>query len=136
MFAGSGSLGFEALSRYAKWCTFIEMAPQAANNIKQNLQTLKIDHSAAEVKQGDAFALCASLPQQFDLIFIDPPFHQQLVPRALDVLIHNNVLAKGALIYVECERQASTYSAPDNWQLIKQKDTSNLSSRLFELNDS
>lgn len=136
MFAGSGSLGLEALSRYAKWCTFIEMEAQAANNIAHNLQTLNIGPHVAQVQQGDAITLCAKLPQQFDLVFIDPPFHQQLVPRAIDSLLGNNLLAADALIYVESARQDSNYVVPRSWQLLKQKDTSNVASRLYQLNES
>lgn len=131
MFAGSGSLGIEALSRYAKSCVFFELDKPAANSILANLSTLKVSHPEASVLQGDAFTLCQQLSQQFDLVFIDPPFHHDLVPKSIDALDKNPLLRDQSIVYVECETNNNGYNTPDNWRCIKERNTQSVSSRLF-----
>jgi len=77
-FAGSGGLGFEALSRFAKRAVFFELDKSAASQLIQNISTLKLEN--ATIKQGDSLALLAnnSLDEQFDLVFVDPPFRKKL----------------------------------------------------------
>lgn len=131
MFAGSGSLGIEALSRYANHCLFLELDKTAANTILTNLSTLNVTNAGASVMQGDAFTSCQQLTQQFDLVFIDPPFHHGLVPKSIEALDKNGVLRDQSVVYIECEMNNSSYSTPDNWRCIKEKNTQSVSSRLF-----
>jgi 16S rRNA (guanine966-N2)-methyltransferase len=133
MFAGSGSLGLEALSRYASSCTFLEMDKQAANLIKQNIDTLSIDQRFTQVLHGDALQLCRNLSKRFDMVFIDPPFNQQLIPKSIDTLVECELLAVDAIVYIECERQNSLYQVPESWYLLKQKETNTVSSRVYQL---
>ena len=84
VFAGSGGLGFEALSRYAKHVTFIELDKNVARNLQQNLITLKATEDSAKVLCGDALGYLKQLNDEFDLLFLDPPFNQSLVPKAIE----------------------------------------------------
>ena len=132
VFAGSGGLGFEALSRYAKHCTFIELDKQAANKLFENIQLLGLTNDQAVLLQGSAQNNLTTLNQSFDLIFLDPPFNQNLLPSILQLVTDNALLAIKGVIYIECEGQGSDYVVPDNWQLIKQKQHPQILSRLYQ----
>ena len=131
MFAGSGGLGFEALSRYAQSVTFIELDKSALLNLQQNCQKLKIDARQVTLLSGNALQLVGSLTQAFNLIFLDPPFHQQLIQPSVTLIERHNLLAEGGIIYIETEVQAANYAVPANWQLLKEKLNSQLCSRLY-----
>lgn len=132
-FAGSGSLGFEALSRGAKHVTFIEKNKAAAQQLNKNLQLLKVALQSAEVMQGDALmkiAQCDDKP--FDLIFLDPPFQQSLVEPALSQIVQHNLLQPGGLLYLEMEEPEPTAIDPAYWNTIKLKTTGQFSYRLLQ----
>jgi 16S rRNA (guanine966-N2)-methyltransferase len=131
-FAGSGSLGFEALSRDAKSVTFIELDKQAARNLSDNIHLLEIPAQQVKVKQGNAKQHLAQSHGPFDVIFLDPPFNQDLLAAVIDIICQYQLLAEGAVIYIECEGQGSVYSAPVNWYLLKQKQTPQILSCLYQ----
>ena len=126
-FAGSGSLGFEALSRGADEVTLVELNRAAANQLLENKDLLKanninvINDNALVFLKNDPLKpkLTAKSDKAFDLVFLDPPFRKQLVEQAAQ-LLNNFGLADQALIYVEMEAE-STQVIPANWQLIKEK---------------
>lgn len=130
VFAGSGGLGIEALSRYAKHCVFFEKDKQAAGILKKNLQTLA---ASADVYQGDAFSLLSDQKQEFDVIFVDPPFGFNLVNPTLSRLSESKLLASGTLIYVEQESQAPAVALPPNSRIIKEKRLLQLHYMLIEI---
>lgn len=99
-FAGSGGLGFEALSRYARFTTFIEKDAKVAQGIKDNISTLQ---ASAEVVNADTVKAIAGLTEQYSLVFIDPPFGYDLVEPTLRGLLDTGRLAQDALVYVEQE---------------------------------
>ena len=136
-FAGAGSLGIEALSRYADSCDFIELDSLAANELKKNLTTLiSANKPVAQVHHGDALMLLPKLSNKpFDIIFVDPPFNKALVQRTLNTIADNNIIAPNGLIYVEHEAGLASLSLPDNWQIIKQKRTSALNYYLIEVSE-
>ncbi|WJG09137.1 16S rRNA (guanine(966)-N(2))-methyltransferase RsmD [Aliiglaciecola sp. LCG003] len=133
MFAGSGSLGLEALSRYAAHVTFIEQNKAACEVIRTNLKTLSVSADAAVVLHGDALTLSAKLQNNFNIIFIDPPFNQGLVAKSISQLVAAELVNSGSLIYIECERENANYAVPANWQCIKDKQTQQVSSRVFQV---
>ncbi|MEE4203906.1 MAG: 16S rRNA (guanine(966)-N(2))-methyltransferase RsmD [Halieaceae bacterium] len=99
LFAGSGALGIEALSRGAAHCDFIEQDAATARELRQTLDALRAGQRAIVVVN-DALALCA--PQiPWDVVFIDPPFAARLAPDALRLLTQPGWLAAGADIYIE-----------------------------------
>ncbi len=120
MFAGSGGLGLEALSRYAAHCTFVENDAQAVKVLHQNIALLGAN---AQVIKGDAFQTVTTLSSNFDIIFIDPPFHHGLSQRAIDAIHHSQLLNADGLLYLEQEAHQSLPRLPDNWTIIKQKQT-------------
>jgi len=128
-FAGSGGLGFEALSRGAKQVTFLELNKKAAQQLKLNLQTLQAQHG--EVVNTDSLHYLNSITQQVDIAFIDPPFRQDLLTDTITKL-SQGWLAENALIYIEAEREAKITNLPKNWQLLKEKIAGQVAYRLYQ----
>ncbi|MGB0895552.1 MAG: 16S rRNA (guanine(966)-N(2))-methyltransferase RsmD [Parashewanella sp.] len=129
-FAGSGSLSFEALSRYADHALLLELQATAAKQLQANLKTLKCDN--ADVLQGDSLTLLKQQPQQpYNLVFIDPPFNKNLVQPCIELLNEQNWLAEDALIYVEMETGHSPLQCPENWTMIKNKQAGQVDYRLY-----
>jgi 16S rRNA (guanine966-N2)-methyltransferase len=131
-FAGSGGLGFEALSRYAKSCTFVELDKQAAKSLAENINLLKLTSVEAKLVQGSVLATLKTYPQTYDLIFVDPPFHQNLVPQVVNKIMESDCLTKNGIIYIECETQGANYAIPHNWHLLKEKRASLVISRVYQ----
>jgi len=122
-FAGSGALGFEALSRGASDVVFLEKNPSVANQLKANLQLLKIDN--AQIMQVDSQAWLAQPAfMQFDGVFIDPPFHQGLVEPIVQQLIHHKWLRHQAWLVIEQEKSLEWPANLINFQLYREKTTS------------
>lgn len=131
-FAGSGALGFEALSRGADAATFLESDPRACSQLQQTRRTLEAQ--AADIVEGDAMAWLARgrAPGQaaFNIAFIDPPFGADLAERACRLLDSGHWLAPGARIYVETGPDEAL-TAPAGWQLRREKQTGQVHCRLF-----
>lgn len=131
VFAGTGSLGLEALSRYAAFCQFFERDRQAATTLANNLTILKAD---GRVIQGDALAHLQQAPAApFDIVFVDPPFGQQLVDPALAALCNQGWVTSGSLVYVEHEPDAPAASFPLPVVCRKTKRLNQLHYHLFEI---
>jgi len=128
-FAGAGSLGFEALSRGAAQVQLIELNKTAAKQLSLNKQLLKADNLLVGNINVLDFLKTQST-QNFDLVFIDPPFRQNLVTQTCE-LLENGWLAEQALIYVEMEADGSQ-QLPNNWQLLKEKIAGQVAYRLYE----
>ncbi|MBB67797.1 MAG: 16S rRNA (guanine(966)-N(2))-methyltransferase RsmD [Rickettsiales bacterium] len=128
VFAGSGGLGLEALSRYALSCDFIELDKSASAQLKKNLALLTANNAqTASVHQGDALAILPTFSgKSFDIMFVDPPFHKGLVAPTLSAIATNNLLSNDGVLYVEHEANLAPFSLPDHWQIIKEKRTSAL----------
>ncbi|WP_019616423.1 16S rRNA (guanine(966)-N(2))-methyltransferase RsmD [Psychromonas ossibalaenae] len=129
-FSGSGSLAFEALSRYAANTTLLERDKQVALQLRNNLHTLKVDN-AVIIETDSISYLQQAAKQQFDIVFIDPPFNKDLVQPCCQALEVNNYLTEQALIYIEMEIQQSALELPDSWKLLKEKSTGQVSYRLY-----
>jgi len=132
-FAGSGSLGFEAMSRGAAQVTLVELNRAAAKQLQTNKELIKADNIT--VKNGDALAFLKdgfadNSHKAFDLVFLDPPFRKQLVEQAAQ-LLNSYGLAEDALIYVEMEAENSQ-AIPANWQLLKEKVTGQVVYQLYQ----
>ena len=132
-FAGSGSLGIEALSRQAQAVVFLEKFATAAQQLKKNLASLKTDKGTVINTDTLAYLAQKNNDNPFDIIFIDPPFHHQFVPQILPLLQQNNWLAENALIYVETEKNHPPLPLAENWQIIKEKSAGMVTSRLIQV---
>jgi 16S rRNA (guanine966-N2)-methyltransferase len=132
LFAGSGALGLEALSRGAASSLLIERDSQAAKQLKANLELLKAE--GGEVIQMDALAYLHSLPSTsttpFDLVFIDPPFQLNLWQAVIDLLEQRQLLSEGAAIYIESGIH-DQYQTPASWRLHRDKTAGSVHYRLF-----
>jgi 16S rRNA (guanine(966)-N(2))-methyltransferase RsmD len=106
LFAGSGALGLEALSRGAESVTFVDDAPAAIRAMTANLETLQ---ATADVHRADALRFLTAARErgaQYDLVFLDPPYRhaERLAPRLSEAL--PAVLAPGAAAVAESDRRA------------------------------
>lgn len=119
-FAGSGALLLEALSRGAARGLALELNPAAAAALRDNLALLRAGN--AEVRLGDALQqLQGAGAEPFDLVFLDPPFHQELLVPACRLLEERGWLAADAWIYTESESAPSGLGLPGNWRLHREK---------------
>ena len=129
-FAGSGALGLEALSRYAASATLLEMERSVAQQLSQNLQTLRA--TQGKVVQTNTLQWLSQPGEPFDVIFVDPPFRKGLLLETLTLLENNGWLAENALIYVESEVEHGTPVAPANWDLYREKIAGQVAYRLYQ----
>lgn len=133
LFSGSGALSIEALSRGAAQVTLIDKTPRVCRLLRENLNLLKVQNG--EVIETDALLWLenqpADLGQRYDLVFLDPPFRQNMIPLAAELLESRNLLAVDALIYVESEAELGLPLVPENWQLHREKTAGQVSYRLF-----
>ena len=129
-FSGSGSLGFEALSRFAKHVTLLEKDKSVAKQLRENLTVLNVDN--AVVAEGDALVyLSKPASEQYNIVFIDPPFNKGLVQPCCDALQANDYLAPDALIYLEREVDLKDLQIPASWGLLKEKSTGQVVYQLY-----
>lgn len=126
-FAGSGALGFEALSRGAAHAVLIETTPQVVDSLRQTAQRLKAE--GITIVQADALQwLARPADQQFDIVFLDPPYASQLLGQAVSAL--TPWLAKTSLIYIESASDQAL-SVPAHWRLHRQGSTQQTQYRLY-----
>jgi 16S rRNA (guanine966-N2)-methyltransferase len=122
LFAGSGQIGIEALSRGAKTAVFVERHPSAAAVIRRNLAHTKLAH-LAQVFQGDCMRVLPKLAQQtFDLIFIDPPYGARLLGPVMDILRQTAILASSGVAVAEVA-YGTTFSSPLGLEVFCTKST-------------
>jgi 16S rRNA (guanine966-N2)-methyltransferase len=114
LFAGSGSLAFEAISRGAPHATMVEMNRQAARTIEKTMADLGIDPGVGVVECTDIFPWLGKGPGRrapFDLIFVDPPYGENVTGRTLSVLARKGWLESGAVVIAEIEKNAAVQEA-------------------------
>jgi 16S rRNA (guanine966-N2)-methyltransferase len=130
LFAGSGALGLEALSRGAGQVTFIEQDAAAARELRARLSEWQ--GTAGEVRQADALGyLAGEAPQPFDIAFLDPPFGAGLLGRAAELLSARGWLRHGALIYLEGPAREPLPPLPERWQSLRDKRAGEVGYHLF-----
>jgi 16S rRNA (guanine966-N2)-methyltransferase len=125
LFAGSGALGFEALSRGAARVVMVERDRAVARALRDNAQKLEAEN--AEVVEGDAIAYLSRPPEKFDVVFLDPPFASDLALHALSALgawVH-----AGSRVYVE---SAQSLDPGPAWRAIREDRAGAVRYALFE----
>jgi 16S rRNA (guanine966-N2)-methyltransferase len=129
LFAGSGALGLEALSRGAAQVTFVDQDEAAA----AALRALLIEWQAhdAQVVRSDALRFLGRPAQACDIVFLDPPFAGELLGRAAALLSERSWLKAGALIYVECAAREGLPPLPHGWQPLKAQRAGEVGYHLF-----
>lgn len=120
-FAGSGAIGFEALSRGAKYVLMIDQNKKATANLQKNAAIL----NAKEAEFLLAQVPCANykIPtHKFNLVFLDPPFNQGLIAPVCTWLKNSDFLAPDALVYIEAEKSlALEKTIPATWKITRHK---------------
>jgi len=131
LFAGTGALGLEALSRGAKHVTFVDLSNIATTSLKDNLkqlplavdQTTLVEQKSSFdwLKNYQATEAFAEHGGQYHVVFLDPPFALALVPEILKALLTGNCLAHGSIIYVEQAQPLAELDLPSPWKLHRSK---------------
>jgi 16S rRNA (guanine966-N2)-methyltransferase len=115
LFAGSGALGLEALSRGAAHATFVESDRGSAASLRETAALLA--PGRATVVQAEAIAWLATAPRLFDVAFLDPPFADSLLAQAMRLLDSRGWLADDAFVYLESPARAGSPALPPGWIL-------------------
>ena len=130
LFAGSGALGFEALSRGASSVTMVEQNKQVVSQLIKNKDLLNAEDLT--ILKQDACDL-SSFDEQFDIVFCDPPFNASFI-QPLSIDLHEKKLLKtNAKVYIETEKKLTQITIPASWLLLKEKVAGDVRSRLFEI---
>ncbi len=120
LFAGSGALGLEALSRGAGFVRFVEASGTVVRQLNQNLELLGLS-GEAEVVKADALRALASAPEQpFDVVFLDPPYALKRLPAICDQLEQHHWLAPESWIYLEQESHRPWFDLPAGWEVHRE----------------
>ncbi len=132
LFAGTGALGLEALSRGASDVVFVEQSAVAARQLRANIAVL--DARGASVLHEDAMDFLASEPgRRFDIVFVDPPFALDAVEETCRLMAETGRLADDALVYIEEDRSRDEPDLPAGWQVLKNKTTGNVRYMLVQV---
>ncbi len=119
LFAGTGALCLEALSRGAGRVIMVEKAAPVVARLRQHVAMLGAEN--AEVTQADAVDYLRQAPQVFDIIFLDPPFQSDLIARCAELVEARGWIKPGGLIYVESPSRMEPLPLPAAWELIRSK---------------
>ncbi len=120
LFAGTGALGLEALSRGAAGTVFVEKSAVAARVLKSNVEMLGA--KGATVCVADAFEYLRQAPaRSFDIVFLDPPFAADMLEDLCRLIDERQVLAEGARVYLENDVATDEAVLPAGWELLKSK---------------
>lgn len=131
VFAGSGALFLEALSRGAGSALALDLNSEAINSLRGHLLTLRCDNG--QLLQTDALRHLEQQPATpFDLVFLDPPFSQGLLLPACTLLEEKGWLASDAWVYTESENPPSSLGLPGNWRLHREQKAGQVYYALWE----
>ncbi len=128
-FAGSGALGFEAASRGAGKVVMLDSSPATAETLRKNQARLALP--GIEIEQRDTLAwLRDSAPTPFDIIFLDPPFSEELMDETVTLIAQRGWLVQSGLVYAE-NGSGHAPGIPENWRLVKEKKAGQVEYRLW-----
>lgn len=135
LFAGSGALGLEALSRGAAFTLFVDSHKKVTQALQAHLELLNANDKA-EVNQNDSIKFlknpCDIKDHAYDLVFLDPPYHLDLMEKAIPLLEEHNWLTPNAMLYLEIEKRQSLPELPGNWEKLKEKTAGEVNYFLFQ----
>jgi 16S rRNA (guanine966-N2)-methyltransferase len=119
LFAGSGALGLEALSRGAVEVTFVERDAAAVRELRARLVEWRA--VGGQVEHNEALRYLGGTAQPFHIVFLDPPFASGLLTQCARLLEDKHWLAANALIYVETDASSGLPPLPDTWESTRSK---------------
>ena len=133
LFAGSGALGLEALSRGARYCDFVERSAIAQREISQHLTALAAADRGVchNDTAADFLNRTTSSSEPYNIVFLDPPFGRELIATVAAELEARGLLTNHAFIYVECATQEQLPELPASWNLHREKTAGGVTYRLF-----
>lgn len=131
LFAGSGVLGIEALSRGAESVQFVELDRSAVDSLKENLAALSYSPAAVANLKAEQWLSANENKNQFDIVFIDPPYKQQLITKICNSLIKGNFVKPGTKVYVENDQAIAQEEFPDKFEQLKYKKAGQVHFYLF-----
>jgi 16S rRNA (guanine966-N2)-methyltransferase len=117
LYAGTGALGFEALSRGAAEVDMVERTRAAVAALRRNAQQLQ---AHARVHSTPAGRFLNATDRTWDVIFLDPPFDGNELPRALEIIAERDLLRPGGCVYFEQARRSGAAPVGPGWQVLKQ----------------
>jgi 16S rRNA (guanine966-N2)-methyltransferase len=119
LYAGSGALGFEALSRGAREVVFVDVEAAVCRHLQQVLRDLGCDRG--RVVHSDAGRYLGQPAEPFDVVFVDPPFRESAVPRVCRRIEDGGWLKRGGYAYLEAAGAEGAPELPAGWTLLKSK---------------
>jgi 16S rRNA (guanine966-N2)-methyltransferase len=119
LFAGSGALGFEAASRGAGSVVMLDRSAVVVDQLQRNISLLSLEQT--RVEQADAITWLQTPSQQFDIVFLDPPFADDLVQSACRGLVQGAWLKPDALVYIELDVTSAPPELPPTLSILKEK---------------
>lgn len=129
LFAGSGALGLEALSRDARSATFVESNRNAARAISKNIQILQLEQ--ASVVNQDSINYLQYCGGQFDIVFLDPPFNSDLLQSSIDLINEHKLINKSGWVYTEYSAHSQPPDCPVYWKIHRQTKAGDVRACLF-----
>ena len=113
LFAGTGQMGIEALSRGAAHATFVDVAPAAAKIVRENVELTRFA-DVSKVMQSDWRGFLSSCREKFDLIFLDPPYHTDMLENAMQTIAAIDILSEHGIMVCESplDKQLPDLAAP------------------------
>ncbi len=133
LFAGSGALGLEAVSRGAAEVVMVDRLPRVVDQLRDNLQILRVDN--ARVIQADALQYLAGPARAFDIVFLDPPYRSGLLPDCLTRLDEGGWLKAHAWIYLEADHKDGLPELPPGWVVYRSKQAGQVGYHLLRKQD-
>lgn len=130
LFAGSGALAAEALSRGAVHATLVERKRSRCGDLSRELKPLF--DGAVFIQCADAIDWLRRAGGQWDLVFVDPPYDLLLQEKACRALEHGGLLTDDAWIYVESSNHEPAPAVPDNWRLVREKARGDVRACLYQ----
>jgi len=131
IFAGTGAMGLEALSRSATEAVFIDKGRQAKQLIETNCKRCKLEHHARIISDCAQTALPRLHGQQFDVIFMDPPYNKDLIPQIIQLIEHYDLMADGGIICAEEDKKAEVAEQIGSVVQLQQRNYGNTTIYLF-----
>jgi 16S rRNA (guanine966-N2)-methyltransferase len=119
LFAGSGALGIEAISRGAKQVLLVEKERGIVQGLQRQVTVLATNK--VEIICANALAFLKKTASAFDIVFLDPPFDSDLLNQSCILLEQQGWLNPHALMYIEMKGGLTPPNLPDNWQIIRQQ---------------
>ncbi|MCD4818876.1 MAG: 16S rRNA (guanine(966)-N(2))-methyltransferase RsmD [Candidatus Cloacimonetes bacterium] len=120
LYAGSGSLGLEAISRGAKFVDFIEFSEKAIQAIIKNIQKLKCEEQS-HIYRKKVSSFLKKTDKKYDLIFMDPPYDKNLVNKTIELILENSLLNESGKIVVEHSPQEIIVDLIDEMTFFQKK---------------